>query len=220
MLRIDHRHIGNRLGKRNVNGTAGIQTAVKFIFRFAAGTFFHARAAPGTAVFPHKPGFFANGHRKIPHITRHLFHFTVGIQVDVFILGRFHHFRGENTGRTVQCGEGFIQLCHFAADGGFLFHDIHFVPGVSHIQRRRQSGNTAANDQRPAGPPAAPGRQRRIAFDFCYGRPHQDNGFIGRFFPVFVNPGTLFPDVGNFHHIGVEPFPLRRPAERGFVHTG
>ena len=33
-------------------------------------------------------------------------------------------------------------------------------------------------------------------------------------------PGALLPDVGNFHHIGVEPGGRRRFAECGLVHPG
>jgi len=52
-----------------------------------------------------------------------------------------------NSHCTVIGRKGLIQLRHFAADRRRFFKQINIVPGISQIQRRLHSGNSAAYDQ-------------------------------------------------------------------------
>ncbi len=60
---------------------------------------------------------------KIAHKAADAFHFAIGHQVDILILADRHHFRGTDTGRTVQSRKSLIILEHVPPDRRLPFHE-------------------------------------------------------------------------------------------------
>ena len=144
----------------------------------------------------------------------------IGENADILVLCGLHHLGGQNTGGAVQRRERLVDLRHLAADGGFLLHDIHGETGIGNVQRRLDTGDTAADDQGPLGDRALACRQRGVEMYFGNGGTAQDNGLFRSRRHILVNPRALFADVGDFHHVGVETGLFRRLAEGGLVHPG
>jgi hypothetical protein len=44
------------------------------------------------------------------------------------------------------------------------------------------------------------------------------SGFLRGFFPIFMNPGTLFTDIGDIEKIGIEAFRRNGISKGDFVH--
>ena len=139
--------------------------------------------------------------------------------MDLFVLRRFHHFGGEDTGRAVQRGERLIQLRHLAADGGRLFHDVHLVARVGNVQRGLNARDAAADDQRALDDRALPGLERRVEMQFGDGGLGEDDRLFGALRHIPVDPRALLADVGDFHHVRVQARGLRRLAEGRLVHA-
>ena len=57
------------------------------------------------------------------------------------------HLRGQDTGGTIQSGEGLIKLGHMPADAWFLFDKIDLVSRIGNLQGGLYSGNTSADNQ-------------------------------------------------------------------------
>lgn len=49
---------------------------------------------------------------------------AVAQQGDIFVASHGHHFGGENSGRTIQRGEGLVELGHVPADTGLLLYQV------------------------------------------------------------------------------------------------
>ena len=217
---VDHRHVGNGLGKGGVDGAAGIQPSVEFIQRLLGGAFFLTHAAAGALVHVHVTRLLADVHRKAAHKAGYPLHLAVGVQGDILVGGGVHHFWGQNTGGAVQGGEGLVQLGHAPADGRLLFHNVHLEPGVGNVQRGLDTGDAAADDQRPLGHLTGTGQKRRVQMHLGNGSPHENDGLLGCLLHIFMNPGAVLPDVGDFHQIGVQPVLFRTLAEGGLMHPG
>ena len=110
VLSVNNGNIGDCLGKRCIDGASCVQAPVKFIGILLGRAFFLAYAAACTLVHIHTSGFLADIHSKVTHEAGNLFHFTVCINVDLLMGRRFHHFRCQDTGRTVKGGEGLVKL--------------------------------------------------------------------------------------------------------------
>ena len=66
--------------------------------------------------------------------------------MNVLVLQNGVHFRGQNTGGTIQRGECFVKLGHMAADRRIFFHEINFFAGIGKFQSCLNSGDTAADN--------------------------------------------------------------------------
>jgi hypothetical protein len=61
-------------------------------------------------------------YREVPGITRDLLNFRQSQQFDVEVPADLDQLGGDNSHCTVVGGEGLVQLCHYPADGWFLFN--------------------------------------------------------------------------------------------------
>ena len=218
--RVDGGNLGHRLGKGDVNGPAVVQAQVEGVGYPLLGTFLGTQAAAGALGGVYIPGLVPDGDGEVAHEALHLLHLGIGQNVDVFILGRIHHFRGENTGGAVQSGEGLVDLGHFPADGRLLLHNVHREARLGNIQGGLNPGDTAADDQGALGHRTLPGGEGGVQLHLGNGRPAQDNGLFRGHLPVLVNPGALLPDIGNFHQVGVQPRSGGSLPEGGLMHPG
>ena len=147
MLAVDYRNIWDSLSERNVDSTSVVQTAVKFVWIFLGRTFLRTNAASGTFAHIHASCFFTDINRKITYESAYFFYFTICIQRDLFMCGSFHHFRCQDTCRTVQCRECLIDLGHSSSDTRLFLHDIYFISGICDINRCLNTCDTAADNQ-------------------------------------------------------------------------
>ena len=107
---VNDRHIWNCLSKRCVNGCSVSKSSVKLARDFFGRTFFLTDTAACTLVHIYASCFFANVYCEVTYESGYFFHFAVCINIDFFVSCRFHHFRCQNTGRTVKCREGLVKL--------------------------------------------------------------------------------------------------------------
>ena len=146
-LAVDNRHLGNRLRKRNIDCAAILQSHIEFTRSFAGRTFFGTDAAAAAHISLHAACLFADCHIKIAHEAAHAFYLAIGIERNIFMVCCIHHLRCQDAGRAVECREGFVELRHTAADCRLLLHNINLVACFRNIQRRLNTGNTAAYNQ-------------------------------------------------------------------------
>ena len=217
---INHRHIGNSLGKGGVNGAAGVEAPVELVQGLLGGAFLLADTAAGTLIHIHIAGLLADIHSEIAHKAGNLFHLGPGMYGDILVSRSLHHLRGQNTGRAVQGGEGLIQLAHTATNGRLLFHDIHLIAGIGNIQSGLNTGDAAADDQRPLGNGAFTGEQGGVQMHLGNSSPHQNYGLFCGLGHILVNPRAMLTNVGDFHQVRIEAVPFRAFAEGSLVHTG
>ena len=110
ILTVNNRNIWNCLGKRNINSTSVIQSAVKFICIFLRWTFLRANTAAGTFTHIHTSCFLTNINCEVTHKSAYLFNFTICINIDFLMCCSLYHFGSKNTCRTVKCWECLIKL--------------------------------------------------------------------------------------------------------------
>ena len=101
VIRVNGGNLGHCLGKGDVNGPAGIETQVEGIGRVLLGALLRAQATAGAFGLVHIPGLVPDGHREIPHESLHRFHLGIGHNLNPLMLGRIHHFGGQDTGCAV-----------------------------------------------------------------------------------------------------------------------
>ena len=106
-----------------------------------------AIAAGRAGALVHKAGFAPHLHMKIAHVAGDGLHFAIGHQFDVGMPTGIHHLGAENSGTTVEGGEGFVELGHPAADGGLSFHQVDLIARIGNIQRGLDAGNPTADAQ-------------------------------------------------------------------------
>ena len=217
---VNGRHLRHSLCKGNIDGMAVVHTQIEFVGYLFLGALFGAQSASGADILLDIPCLSFDRHIKIAHKALHIGHFGIGENPDFLILCHIHHFRCQNAGSAVQGREGLVQLGHFAADRGLGFHNIHREAGIGNIQRRLNAGNTSANHKGPFGDRTFTGGKGCVQIHFGHSRFGKDDGLFGAYRHFLMYPGALLPDVGNFHHIGVEPGGRRRFAECGLVHPG
>ena len=58
------------------------------------------------------------------------------------------HFRGENTGGTIQGREGLVKLRHVTADGRFSFHQDHVVSAICNFEGSLDTRHATTNHKR------------------------------------------------------------------------
>ena len=135
-----------------------------------------------------------------------------------------HHFWGQNTGRTVERGEGLIELSHLSADCRFCFDNINREACVGNVKRGLNSGDTAADNKRTFCNGAFTGVSGALRFTFATAALLRMIAFSGADRHFFMYPGTLLTDIGYFHHIGdlsprQPPFCGRLPRAYGRAGT-
>ena len=219
-VRVNGGNLGHCLGKGDVNGPAGVQAQVKGVGRLLLGALFRAQAAAGAFGLVHIPGLMPDGHREVSHKALHRLHLGVGHDLNPLMLGRIHHFGGQDAGCTVQGGKGLVNLGHFPPNGRLFLHQIYLKSGLSNVQGRLDAGDASANDQGPLGHGTLPGRQGCVQLDLGNGRPAQNHRLFRGLFFALMNPGALLPDIGNFQHVRVQAGPADCLAKCGFMHPG
>jgi len=110
MLPVDHRNIWDGLGKRSINSCPVAQSSVEFVRDLFGRTFLLANTAACTFVHVDTTCFFADINGEISYETRNLFHFTVCIDIDLFVSCSLHHFWSKDTCGAIQSREGFVKL--------------------------------------------------------------------------------------------------------------
>ena len=146
-LAVNNRHLRNGLCKGNIDCAAILQSHIEFARSFAGRTFFGTNAAAAAHISLHAACFFADCHIKITHKAAYAFYLAIGIERNIFMIRCIHHLRCQDAGRAVECREGFVELRHTAADCRLLLHNIYLVACFCNIQRRLNTGNTAADNQ-------------------------------------------------------------------------
>ena len=141
----------------------------------------------------------------------------IRINVDFFILRRIDHLRRQDARRAVERRERLVDLGHFAADGRLFLDDIDLKTRVRNVQRGLNTGDAAADDKCALGNGAGACRERRVELHLCDGRAAKDDGLLGRFFLVLVDPGALLADVRDLDHVAVQPSLFTGLAERLLV---
>jgi hypothetical protein len=84
------------------------------------------------------------GDLKISLVPGNAIYFGQGKQLYVNVPADLDQFGRKNSHGTVIGGKGFIQLRHHPADGAGFFNQIHIKTGISQIQSRLHSRDSAA----------------------------------------------------------------------------
>ena len=134
------------MGERPVDCFTLAQTLLKLTIQFYR-TDIKTLGTAGTLDFVNITSFFLNFGLEIADIARYLHYLAVAHEVNVRVLTGGGHLWGQDTGGTIQGGEGLIKLSHVPTDAWLLFHEIHLVTGISNLYGGLYSGNTTANDQ-------------------------------------------------------------------------
>ena len=215
---VDHRFVGHGLRKRDADGGAPAEAFVELARQFLLRTFLPAGAAAGALPGIHAARLAAEGDLEIAHVALHPLDFAVGFQADARVRGGLDHARGQDALRAIEGGKGLGQLRHVAAQGRGALHQHHLGAAVGDVERGLEAGDAAADDQRPARDRHADGDQRRVALDAGDDGAHEVNGFARGLFPVRVDPGTLFAEIGDFAQVRIQAGGGAGFAEGLFVH--
>ena len=218
-LRIDDGLFGNGLRKGNGDGRGSARQFIEGVGRFFGRAFFGAGTATRAQVPVHIGGALADLDRKVAHIARNVFHFGIGVERDVGVLGHVHHLGAENTGRAVYGGEGLVELGHLAANGGIALYQHNGYAAVGAVKRRLNTGNAAANDQHALVDVKALGQQGLVVAQLFHRQTHQFGSLVGVGFHVLADPRNVLADIGHFKHVAVEASAFHRAAEGGLVHA-
>ena len=216
---VDHRYVRDCLSKWCVDRASVVQTAVEFARCFLGWTFFLTYATSGTFVHVDASCFFPDIYGKVTNETRYFFYFTVCINMNFFVSCSFHHLWCQDTCRTVQSREGFVQLGHSSADTWLFLNDIYFITCICNIQSCLDTCDTATDNQCTFCYKAFARLQWCVQVYFCYCCSHQDHSFFCCLFHIFMDPGTMFTDVGNFYHVWVQSGSLSCFPECCLMHT-
>ena len=135
------------------------------------------------------------------------------------MVGDIDHLGGHDALGAVQGREGFGELGHVAADGGFPLDQDDLVAAVGDVQGGLDAGNAAADDQGPLGDRHGDGGQDAVLLDPLDHHADDFDRLDGGLFPVLVDPGAVFADVGHLAQEGVQPGRFDGLAEGLFVHA-
>ena len=218
-LRIDDGLLGDGLRKGNGDGRGVARQFIEGVGRFFGRAFLCACAAARAQAPVHIGGALADFDRKVAHIARNVFHFGIGVERNVGVLGHVHHLGAENTGRAVNGGEGFVQLGHLAADGRIAFHQHHLNAAVGAVKRGLNASHAAADDKHALVDVKALGQQGLVVAQLFHRKLHQFGSLVGVGFHVLADPRNVLADIGHFKHVAVQPRAFHRAAEGGFVHA-
>ena len=103
------------------------------LIRHRNRTGFGAIVTTGALVHIYIAGFLSYLGLEVAHVALDIGHLTVGHQLDIGVGAHQAHLGGKNTGGTVQCGEGLVQLYHMSADAGLLLHQVDLVLGIGNL---------------------------------------------------------------------------------------
>ena len=107
---------GHCLGKNPVDGLSFAQPHIPFA-GYGYRAHFFALSASGAGLL-NIPGVFSDGHGVVADKAADIGYLGIGVEGDVGILGRLHHFGGSDAGGAVQGGKGLVILEHVAPYGG------------------------------------------------------------------------------------------------------
>ena len=219
VLTVDHRYIWDGLCKRNINGTAVVQSTVKFIRNLLGWTFLGTYTTTCTFAHVYTSGFFTDIYCKITYKAADLLNFAVCIDIDLLMSCSFYHLRGKDTCGAVQGWECFVQLGHSSTNAGKLFHNIHFISCICNIKCRLDTCNTAADHQGSFCNLALSRLKRRIQIYLCNGCSCKDHSFLGCFLHIFVDPGAVLTDICDLYHVWIQACLFRCFTESSLMHT-
>ena len=115
-------------------------------------------------------------------------------------------------------GKVLSSLAICPADGGFFFHQDHFVAVIRKVQCGLNSRDSASDDKGPLCKGNLPAFERFELPGPGNGHLHQLEGFpVGGFGFIHVHPTAMFPQVCHFEQIGIEARALQHLAEGGLV---
>ncbi len=103
------------------------------------------------------------------------------------------------------------------ADGWVAFHQDHVITTVGQVQCRLNTGNSAADNQCPAGHWNTDGFQGLIASNTLYRTLADSDRLFRCFFHIFVDPTALLPDVANLAVKIIESGGFGRISKGGFM---
>ncbi|OPX73130.1 MAG: hypothetical protein A4E38_00244 [Methanoregulaceae archaeon PtaB.Bin108] len=137
-----------------------------------------------------------DGHIKVADIPLDSLDFGIRHQLDVRGSPHIHHLRSEDTLRTIECGEGLVELGHAPADGRVLLNEVCLDPCIGQVESSLHSCNPCTDDHRGL---LHRHRLRNQVFEergFC----HCNADCVlclrsATLAVVHVHPGTLLADV-------------------------
>jgi len=115
------------------------------------GTGVHTQPAGDALVLDDVPGVFANGNLVIAGFATAPGDLCVGDDLDERMPTGIHGLRPEDSYGAVHGWKGLVQLGHAAAQRRRLLHQGHLNACVGEVERRLDSGDSAADHQRPLG---------------------------------------------------------------------
>ena len=129
------------------------------------------------------------------------------------------HLRGEDAGRAVERRERLVELGHVAADRRLALDEVDGEAGVGDLERGRDAGDPAADDERRRVDRHAQRLERHLLADAqdAAGDDRLGLGRRGRL--VGVDPRDLLADRDELAQVRVEAGPLAGAAERLLVHV-
>ena len=218
-LLVNHEDIGHRLGEGTVNGLVGTQSHLESAGHFH-GADGSALAAGGAFRFIYVTRVLSDPDLEVAHITLNVHHLTVGQELNPGMSTDIHHLGPQNSGGTVQSGEGLIQLGHLAADGRFPLHQIDLVSGIGDVQGGLDASDASAYNQSRRRDLHLTRIQGFVEGHTVHCGRHQLPCLAGRLLSIIVYPGALFADVGHLEEVGVHARPLHSAAKGRLVHAG
>ena len=216
---VDDRGVGYGLGKGDVDGRTHADVAVEFVGDLFLGAFGHADAAAGAFVFIDGAGPFLDRDLEVADVTFDEFDLGVGVELDLGVVGNVDHFGGHDALGTVQGREGLGELGHVAADGGLALDQDDFVAAVGDVEGRLDAGDAAADDEGSLGDRYGDGRKDAVLLDPLDHHADDLGSLDGGFFPVLMNPGAMFTDVGHFAEEWVQAGRFDGFTEGALVHA-
>ena len=130
-----------------------------------------------------------------------------------------HHLRGEDAGGAVEGRERLVELGHVPADRRLALDEVDREAGVGDLERRRDPGDPAADDERRRVDRDAERLERDLLAD-PQDAAGDDRLGLGRGGDlVGVDPRDLLADRHELAQVGVEAGALAGAAERLLVHV-
>ena len=219
VLPVDHRRVGDRLGKGDVDGRAHAEVAVEGVGDLLLRALGAADAAAGAFVLVHRAGLLAHRHLEVADVPLDVLHLGVGVEGDVGVVGDVDHLRRHDALGAVEGREGLGEHRHVPAQGGLALHQHHLVAGVGDVEGRLDAGDAAADDQRPLGHRDGDVGELVGLLHPRHHHLHDVDGLGRRLGAVLVHPGAVLADVGHLAQVGVEPRGLGGVAEGLLVHA-
>ncbi|MBA7686344.1 hypothetical protein ES703_94788 [subsurface metagenome] len=202
VLPVDNRYVGHRLGEGAIDCLSLAQPGFELAVHLP-GALLLANAAARAKFFVDVARLLPDFDLEVADISRDLFYFTVGQQLNERMGTHLRHLGGQNTSGAVQGGEGLIQLRHMPADTGGPFHQIDLVLGIGDFKRRLDAGNTPTHHQGIGIDRHFFCLQRLVVIDPPHRGADQRFGFLGSRLLVFRYPGNMLADISHLKEIGI-----------------